>query len=84
MTPSEALCDVHRHFCAENGSAHDDARSALTAAAHRVEAIRSLHRPDGGIDGPGAMCVECTFQFGTPWEEPVPYPCPTIAALNTT
>lgn len=53
-------------------------RDAAREALARVEA---LHRPDGGTVGPGAMCVTCTPGFGTPSEDPVPWPCPTTAAL---
>ena len=54
-------------------------QSALSAARSVSEA---LHRPDGGVGGPGAMCVHCTPGFGTPSEDPVPWPCPTIIALR--
>lgn len=46
------------------------------------DAVLALHRPDGGVGGPGAMCVECTADFGTPAEDPEPWPCPTVRALT--
>lgn len=59
--------------------AHTEARA--DALAEQVAAIQALHRPDGGIDGPGAMCVSCTADFGTPAEDPTPWPCPTAVVL---
>jgi hypothetical protein len=44
-------------------------------ACDELAAGMAEHRPDGGLDGPGAMCVTCTPGFGTPAEDPVPYPC---------
>lgn len=54
-------------------------RTEVAEAALR--SVRALHRPDGGVAGPGAICVECTNHFGTRHEEPVPYPCATIRAI---
>lgn len=53
------------------------------AQAEVIDRVRALHRPDGGIGGPGAMCVECSRDFGTPAEDPVAWPCATVAALAT-
>lgn len=55
---------------------------ALAQARARFARVRALHRPDGDGPGPGAMCVECTPGFGTPAEDPVPWPCRTIEALD--
>lgn len=40
------------------------------AASARIKRVRELHRDDYG------SCAECTHEYG------VPYPCPTIRALN--
>ena len=42
----------------------------LAAASARVRRIRELHRDEYG------SCSECTHEFS------VPYPCPTICALD--
>jgi hypothetical protein len=51
-----------------------------TDATSALDAVRAEHRPDGGVDDPGAMCVTCTPGFGTPGEDPVPWPCLRWAA----
>jgi hypothetical protein len=48
------------------------ATPAESAQARAVERVRALHRDKFG-DG---SCAECTHEFG------VPYPCPTIRALD--
>ena len=58
------------------------ARPAPDTLADRVQALRSQHRPDGGVGGPGAMCVACTPDFGTVDEEPVAYPCAVSRTLD--
>jgi hypothetical protein len=40
------------------------------AASARIKRVRALHREDYG------SCAECTHESG------VPYPCPTIRALD--
>lgn len=40
------------------------------AASARIKRVRALHREEYG------SCAECTHEFGVPW------PCPTIQALD--
>lgn len=58
-----------------------DVEAELDALRATVERVEALHRPDGGTPGEGAICVHCTSDFGSAAEEPVPWPCPTVAAL---
>lgn len=64
------------------GNAIRDAGRAQARLIELEAAVLALHRPDGGVAGPGAMCVECTFNFGTPHEEPVAYPCATVRLVS--
>lgn len=42
------------------------------AASARIKRVRALHRDEYGC----GSCAECTHEFG------VPFPCPTIRALD--
>lgn len=58
-----------------------DERDAETLA--EVERrLMKVHRPDGGIEGPGAICVECTTDFGTPVEDAIPFPCSAVRIVR--
>jgi hypothetical protein len=91
---TERLAKILRKYAAAKLKEHDGGRpvyesdwvekilEACVVPDPRITRIEALHRPDGGIGGPGAMCVECTPDFGTQYEEPVAWPCNTIRALS--
>ncbi|KAB2806978.1 hypothetical protein F9L07_28510 [Pimelobacter simplex] len=79
--PADCLAEAALVVASLEGHLHAAEQEAAALRA-QVAAVEALHRPDGGIEGPGAMCVACTSDFGLPSEDPVPWPCPTIAALG--
>lgn len=58
----------------------DAIRGNIEALANRIEAVRELHKPIDFGDG-DQYCESCVEAF--PWGgESIPYPCPTIQALE--
>lgn len=56
--------------------AYEQACKALRKHHDRIAAVRALHHPWDGADP--ACCAHCQDGMGTP----LPYPCPTIRALD--
>ena len=67
---------------AERHSEHlHNAIQRAESAEAKVTRVEAIHRPDGGMGGPGAICVSCTSDFGTVDEDAIRWPCATIRAL---